>query len=250
MTDSAIRLHQPVDLTPLVHQLRKVLRLTTGTLITVLDNQGNEFDVRIVDLQAKSALGEVLTTRINVAEPTAQLTLYQCSLKADKFEWILQKGTELGVSCFVPVISTRSVVRPAAALLKKYDRWHAIIREAAEQCGRGRIPMLLDPLDWDAAITHAEGARYLPWEAETTSAPSLYAVLTAAISSSPASAAAQRRPCALLIGPEGGLTTTEVHKAQVAGWQTVSLGARILRAETAALAATTVIMATTENIVL
>jgi 16S rRNA (uracil1498-N3)-methyltransferase len=74
------------------------------------------------------------------SEPFHRLTLYQCSLKADKFEWILQKGTELGVSVFVPVISQRSVVRPESALLKKYDRWHTILREAAEQCGRGRLP--------------------------------------------------------------------------------------------------------------
>ncbi|MCB0063558.1 MAG: 16S rRNA (uracil(1498)-N(3))-methyltransferase [Caldilineaceae bacterium] len=229
LIDSPIHATQPVDLTPLAYQLNKVLRLSTGTEIVVLDNQGNEYGVRISVLQAKYARGEVLTARRNNAEPANSLTLYQCSLKADKFEWVLQKGTELGVTTFVPVISQRSIVRPAAALLKKYERWQTIVREAAEQCGRGRIPRLLEPLDWEAAVSQAEGVRLLPWEEEQTVAPLLSsAALQSLIQAAPA--------VSLLIGPEGGIAPEEASAAQSAGWQTVSLGPRILRAETAALA--------------
>ncbi|HRW05993.1 MAG TPA: 16S rRNA (uracil(1498)-N(3))-methyltransferase [Caldilineaceae bacterium] len=238
LTESPLRVNQSVDLAPLAHQLRKVLRLAPGALITLLDNQGNEFDVRLVDLHAKGARGEVLTTRVNRAEPEVCVTLYQCSLKADKFEWVLQKGTELGVRCFVPVISERSVVRPAAALLKKYDRWRAIMREAAEQCGRGRLPDLLDPMDWSIALHHAEGLRLFPWESRAESAPALHTLATQLLSS-PGQAA-------LLIGPEGGISTGEADQAHASGWQSVSLGPRILRAETAALAAVTLLMAANE----
>lgn len=230
LTDSPIHATQPVDLTPLAHQLNKVLRLSTGTEIIVLDNQGNEYGVRITVLQAKYARGEVLSARPNSAEPQNGLTLYQCSLKADKFEWVLQKGTELGVTTFVPVISQRSIVRPAAALLKKYARWQAIIREAAEQCGRGRIPQLLAPLDWEAAVSHADGLRLLPWEEDQEVIPLL--------SSSPLQSQIRGAPSvSLLIGPEGGIAPDEAHAARAVGWHAVSLGPRILRAETAALAA-------------
>ena len=107
---------------------------------------------------------EVVAAQPCLAEPREFLTLYQCSLKQDKFEWVLQKGTELGVSRFVPVISERSIVRPAEVLLKKYKRWQAIVREASEQCRRGRIPEIAVPLTWDAAVAGAEGMRLLPSE--------------------------------------------------------------------------------------
>jgi len=229
LTDVPLQVDQPIDLAPLAHQLANVLRLSVGDTLIVLDNRGNEFDVVLTAVQSKVAAGSVVAQRINRAEPTKPITLYQCSLKADKFEWVLQKGTELGVTAFVPVISQRSVVRPAAALQKKYGRWQAILREAAEQCGRGRIPQLLTPLNLPAALTHATALRLLPWEAEQQTAPLL------------AGEAIQRQIHAaaavnLLIGPEGGIAAAEASAAQAHGWQTVSLGPRILRAETAALA--------------
>jgi len=250
-----IHVNQPVDLTPLLHQLRNVLRLTPGALIIVLDNQGNEFDVCLRDLNTKRARGEVVAHRFNNAEPLIYLTLYQCSLKADKFEWILQKGTELGVRSFVPVISERSIVRPASALLKKYDRWQAILREAAEQCGRGRIPTLLEPMSWLAAIEHAEGTRLLPWEAEAMAAPTIHTFVTERLSPTdtlPATAIPDTTPpedsaFAILVGPEGGITANEAAQAEANGWHYISLGPRILRAETAALAATTILIATTDT---
>lgn len=234
LTDTSLLINTDVDLTPLAHQLNKVLRLQPGAMIQLLDGRGTEFDVRLTAVQSHHAAGEVLAARQNRAEPTTELTLYQCSLKADKFEWVLQKGTELGVSRFVPVISERSIVRPAAALLKKYERWQAILREAAEQCGRGRIPVLLDPLDWPEAINHATGLRLLPWETELATAPLLY--------STAIQQAMQHAPAiSLLIGPEGGIAAAEATQAQACGWQAISLGPRILRAETAALAAVTLI---------
>lgn len=233
-TDTPLLVHHTVDLMPLAHQLSKVLRLQSGAMIQLLDGEGNEYDVRLVAVQSHYAAGEVLEARQNRAEPTTELTLYQCSLKADKFEWVLQKGTELGVSRFVPVISERSIVRPAAALRKKYERWQAILREAAEQSGRGSIPQLFDPLDWPTAVTQAAGLRLLPWEAEQKTAPHLYSTgIQQTIQRSSA--------ISILIGPEGGITTEEAAAAQGRGWQTVSLGPRILRAETAALAAITLI---------
>lgn len=243
LTGTPLVPQQPVDLSPLAHQLNVVLRMNPHDQILLLDGSGQEFLTEIRHLERKRATGLILSTQPAPPEPACPLTLYQCSLKADKFEWVLQKGVELGVTHFAPVVSARSIVRPAAALLKKYTRWRAIIREAAEQCGRGVLPTLQEPLSWSAALERAAGLRLLPWEALLDQpdaggqADGLGAVLQTHLQQSV-------RPTAisLLVGPEGGITAEEATAAQQAGWQVISLGPRVLRAETAALAAVTIIM--------
>jgi 16S rRNA (uracil1498-N3)-methyltransferase len=237
LPNGALQVGQPVELTPLLHQLRLVLRLQAGAQLCLLDGQGSEFVVEVQQLDHRQARGLVLTQQPAQGEPPLSLTLYQCSLKADKFEWVLQKGTELGVTAFVPVISERSVVRPADALLKKYDRWQAILREAAEQCGRGMIPTLAPPLSWPTAVAQARGLRFIPWEEAESSDVRLQIADYLRVS------AQERQAINLLIGPEGGITGAEIGAAQASGWQIVSLGPRILRAETAALVTVTLVMA-------
>ncbi len=218
-----------VSLDPHAHQLHAVLRLSAGAALLLLDGSGLEYRAEIATLDARHATARVLDARACPTEPRLDLALYQCSLKGEKFEWVLQKGTELGVRRFVPVVSRRSVVRPVAALARKHARWQAVIREAAEQSQRGRLPELAPPLDFAAALLHAQGRRLLPWEGAAPDAPPPALDLT--------------QPVSLLIGPEGGLDDDEVAAATAAGWQVVSLGPRILRAETAALAAVAALMA-------
>jgi 16S rRNA (uracil1498-N3)-methyltransferase len=213
--------------------LANVLRMQAGDELLLLDGSGQEFLARLTSLSRHAASAQVLQARACPAEPALHLTLYQCSLKQDKFEWVLQKGTELGVSRFVPVIAERSIVRPAAALLNKIARWEAIVREAAEQCGRARLPEIAPPLEWDAAVAGRAGAGLLAWES-ATGAPALLPWLQA----QPSLAA-----LSLLIGPEGGVSAREAQAAVEQGWQLVGLGPRILRAETAAVAATAIVMA-------
>jgi 16S rRNA (uracil1498-N3)-methyltransferase len=131
----------------------------------------------------------------------------------------------------VPVISERSIVRPAEALVKKYGRWRDIVREAAEQCGRGRVPAVAPPAAWPAAVAGAAGLRLLPWEG-ALDAPRLLGVLQQNMQ--------DQQEASILIGPEGGITPAEAERAAAQGWQWVSLGPRILRAETAAVAAVSV----------
>ena len=226
---------QTVTLDHLAQQLANVLRMKPGDELILLDGSGQEFRARLTALERRTAGAQVLDSHPCTAEPPLHLTLYQCSLKQDKFEWVLQKGAELGVSRFVPVIAERSIVRPAAALLKKYDRWGAILREAAEQCGRARIPELSPPLDWAAAIAGRNGTGLLAWEG-AAGAPSLAHWLRG-------QGAIDR--LSLLIGPEGGVTDREAQAAVAGGWQLAGLGPRILRAETAAVAAAAIIMAST-----
>ena len=241
LPDAPLNRARPVDLSPLANQLSRVLRLEPGARIVVLPGDGRAFAVEITALDRRTATGRVVAEAEAPPPPPVALTLYPCSLKADKFEWVLQKGTELGVARFVPVISERSIVRPAAALLKKYERWRTIVREAAEQCGRATLPTLTSPLSWAEAVAataaelsgEANALKLLPWEAERAG-PSLLHVL-------------QQQPQAdaihLLVGPEGGLAADEVAAARRAGWQTVSLGPLILRAETASIAAVAGVMA-------
>ncbi len=93
-----------------------------------------------------------------------------CSLKGEKFGWVLQKCTELGVVRFVPVVSQRSIVRPASALEAKRERWQAVIREAAEQSHRALLPALTPALDFAQAIAQPQGTRLLPWEGAAAAA--------------------------------------------------------------------------------
>jgi len=227
----------------LARQLAGVLRLAPGAQLVLFDGSGAEFRAELVTLTARQATAQIVAVRPCPADPTSFLTLFQCTLKQDKFEWVLQKGTELGVARFVPVISQRSVVRPADALHSKYPRWRAILREATEQCGRARIPELAAPLTWAEALTAANGLRLVAWEAAQERRPLVAAVGELAIAARTTGA---RPQLAVAIGPEGGLATAEVTAAQAQGWEAVSLGPRILRAETAAISVAAIVAALLE----
>ncbi len=219
-----------VDLAPISHQLRNVLRLERGSVITLLDGSGAAYPTRIESLDVGQATGRVVAKQSVRSEPGVVLTLYQCVLKRERFEWVLQKGTELGMSRFVPVISSRTVVRPAARLLSKYERWGAIVREAAEQSRRGRLPTIKDPLLWDEALEQGAGLRLLAWEEAGGDGSGLYPRI------------ADAREVSLLVGPEGGISQEEAVAATERGWLPISLGPRVLRAETAAVAAATIVL--------
>lgn len=223
-----------VAVNELARQLALVLRMQAGDELMLFDGSGQEFRCRLLTLNRDTAVVQVLDCRASTSEPQLYVSLYQCSLKQDKFEWVLQKATELGISRFVPVISERSIVRPAAALLNKYDRWSTIVREATEQCGRARIPEIAQPVDWGTAVASRNGPGLLAWESAT-------GVSTMAQWLQQYAASAQR--LSVMIGPEGGLTDQEAQVAAAHGWQIVSLGPRILRAETAAIAAAVLTLA-------
>jgi 16S rRNA (uracil1498-N3)-methyltransferase len=217
-----------VTLDDYAHQLHTVLRLQPGATVMLLDGSGMEYPALLTRLDARHAQAAVEPGRVCASEPKLSLTLYQCSLKGEKFEWVLQKGVELGVRRFVPVVSKRSIVRPVATLAGKAERWRAVIREAAEQSCRAILPELAPPVGFETAIVSAQGQRLLPWEESGVGAPLKLDVHT---------------PVSLLVGPEGGFETSEVEAARAAGWQVITLGPRILRAETAAIASVAALMA-------
>ena len=174
-----------------------------------------------------------------MGEPDVQITLYQSLLSREKSEWVLQKCTEVGVVRFVPVVTSRSVVRDCDSIgPNKLARWRRIITEAAEQSRRGRLPRLEPPLTFAEACQQAEasgGLSLLAWEEEP--ATGLKAVLQASFEPPAPNAQYPISNIQILIGPEGGFTPEEVKLARTHGVLPITLGRRILRAETAGLVA-------------
>ncbi len=213
------------------HQLRRVLRLAAGARIIVADGQGRAWQAELVDVARPQAQARLLVEVVNHSEPAVRITLLQGTLKADKFEWVLQKGTELGIHRFVPLIVQRSVVRDPSVLAGKRPRWQSIVREAAEQSGRAWLPEVTPAQDLAAALHRREqpaDLRLLCWENETSHR--LRDVLPAG------EAAGRALTIDLFIGPEGGFAEAEVAAARASGVHVISLGPRILRAETSGLA--------------
>jgi 16S rRNA (uracil1498-N3)-methyltransferase len=217
-------------------QIQQVLRLQPGAKVAVLDNAGVEYDVTLAEVTRGRVLGRIEGQRAAAGEPQNRLTLYQSLLPRDKFEWVLQKGTEVGVHTFVPVITRRTLVRESKAAANKQERWERIIQEAAEQAGRGRLPFLHPPLTFAGALERAAASdcRMIPWEkaAGTTVGMALNRLPTGV----------GQATIALFIGPEGGFEEREIEQAQAAGAVTVTLGPRILRTETAAVVSAALIL--------
>ncbi len=209
------------------HHLATVLRVRVGDALEVFDGKGQVFDATVVTLGAES-----LTVRLSQprsAPPTRQVTIVQGLPKADKLELVLQKGTELGASAFLPVSTARSVVKLEGREDKKLERWRRIVEEAARQCGRFDVPAVLEPRPLKG-LTLAGTTLLVLDEAEHTR------TLSSALEGLGPS-----QPVALVIGPEGGLDRAEVDALRAAGAVSVTLGPLILRTETAALAALAVL---------
>jgi 16S rRNA (uracil1498-N3)-methyltransferase len=220
---------------PLVHRLRNVLRVQGGTHILLLDNSGWEHELEITGVTSQRIQGHVIRKSLALAEPRTKITLYQALLKLNKFECVLQKATELGVVGFVPMISERCVVGSLEDISKaKVERWWRILLAGAEQSGRGRLPGLRPTMLFANACEEAgrAGLTLIPWEEEGERA--LSSVLKA-MDEPPFS-------INLFIGPEGGFTSDEMSQARSHGAIPITLGPRILRAETAGLVAATAIL--------
>ncbi len=203
-------------------QIERVLRLKPGDRVVALDGSGREHVV-LLDTVGRGAVGSIECTRPNEAEPVTRLTLYLGLLKGAKFELVLQKCTEVGVSCFVPVATARAV--RAEPSVTRQTRFVAIVREAAEQSGRGLVPQVGEPAPLRDALLHAcaTGPTVLLWEDERNRRMKDLEL------------PAESGSANLFVGPEGGFTAEEVESARRAGAQIVMLGRRILRSETAAI---------------
>ena len=203
-------------------QIARVLRLQIGDTVCLFDGSGDEYVVRLTSLGRDEARAEVVDRRAGQAEPAARVTLFLALLnKPDKFEWALQKCTEVGASSFVPLLSERTIARPPNH--SRYERWSRIIQEAAEQSGRTLLPSLEPAQPFAQAIARASSGNAI--------IPTLDSITPLARVVEPAA------NLSIFVGPEGGFTPEEVAAASSAGIVRVTLGPRTLRAETAAVVA-------------
>jgi 16S rRNA (uracil1498-N3)-methyltransferase len=213
------------------HHLCRVLRLKEGDRLFALDGLGSLYHVTLDSVSKDRATGTVTGSEPAGGEPPVPITLAAAIPKGERWEWILQKATELGVSRIQPLMTSRTVVQiDARKAPDKLARWQKIVLEAAEQCERGRVPEVLPPLTWNAFLKSAASA---------AAAPALMlACLERAGEAMPQVLEASPKPTSItvLVGPEGGFSPQESDEALALGAKGISLGKRILRAETASLA--------------
>jgi 16S rRNA (uracil1498-N3)-methyltransferase len=220
----------------IAHQITHVLRLGEGDQVGVLDDSGTIHYVRLQKDPPESILtGTVYDQQAVTTEPHARLRLYFGLSNREKVEWVLQKGTEIGVAFFCPFVSSRTLMTSPALSPKKAARWARIIREAAEQSGRGRLPKLNPPQPLTDCFLEVQGSScpsLIAWEDAPRDGNSLAEALSGFASGE----------VNLFVGPEGGFSAEEVSTALEAGIQVVSLGSRILRMETAAIVLPTLVL--------
>lgn len=210
------------------HQVARVLRLQPGARICVLDGRGRECEAVLEEVTPRHASAHALEWRPTSGEPRAHVALALGILKGEKMDWAVQKATEVGAAEILPVECARSVVRvDGERAAGKAERWQRIAREAAEQCRRGRVPEVSRPATLASVLARAPEFDRILLADEGETAP-----LSEALSPAPSGASLR---ILLLVGPEGSFTPEEAEAARAVGALPVSLGSRILRAETAAL---------------
>lgn len=210
------------------HHAIRVLRLRSGDGLTLFTGTGGEYLARIADVERSRVSAEVLGWLPRERESPLSITLVQALQAGEKMDLTVQKAVELGVHRIVPVISRRSVVRLAdQRALRRLEHWRGVVAAACEQCGRNRLPEVAAPErldDWLARRSESSELRLLLAPAAGRS-----------LASVPAPGADVR--VELLVGAEGGLAPEELQMASRCGFLSLRLGPRILRTETAGLAA-------------
>jgi 16S rRNA (uracil1498-N3)-methyltransferase len=208
----------------------QVLRLQPGHALTLFNGEGGEFSAEVQHMGRSEVRVVVGEHRAVECEAAVQVHLAVGMPANERMDWLVEKATELGVHRITPLMTERSVVRLTGERAdKKQAHWQAVAASASEQCGRNRVPLIDAPERLDAWLAR-----------QTPQADLLHGVLSLHASTQPLAALREGRAThawVLLNGPEGGLTDAEDAAARAKGFVAVSLGARVLRAETAALGA-------------
>jgi 16S rRNA (uracil1498-N3)-methyltransferase len=209
-----------------VRHIRRVLRLKAGDEVVIFDGLGKEYEGMIVEEAPFSVVIKVQNIFSSKRDSSLEVILAQSLVKGEKMDYLIQKATELGVKEIIPFFSSRSVpLLEKSGRLKRYHRWGKIAIEASKQCGRGVIPKIEPLQDYSEMLQIAspDSFRLILWEREGIK---LKEVLERS---------KEKTRIFSVIGPEGGFSQEEVEEAKRAGFIPVTLGKRILRAETASL---------------
>lgn len=203
------------------HHIINVHRKRVGDVLYAVDGQGTVYECTIAEILSNKVRASIHKKYRGLNEPTFKLTLAVGLTKRTAYEWVIEKGTELGVSSFVPVITQRSLMQERG---HKIERWRRIALAAMKQCGRSRIPDIKSPTPFQVVLhTSDSDLKWLAHESANTNWGSLSQKVDNASSGT------------LLIGPEGGFTDEEVREAKVSGFSAFGMGPRRLRTETAAM---------------
>jgi len=209
-----------------VRHIRKVLRLKTGDKIFVFDGLGREFEGTIIEEGRASVMVKIQRSLSPKRDSPLEVTLAQSLLKGEKMDYLIQKATELGIKEIIPFFSSRSVpLLEKSRSLKRHHRWGKIAIEASKQCGRGVVPKIESLQTYSDMLHNAstDHLRLILWERDGIRLKKML------------EGSKERKKIFFVIGPEGGFSQDEVEKAERVGFVAVTLGKRILRAETASL---------------
>ena len=217
-----------------VNHIKNVLRLREGDCIVIGDGSGKDYICTISDIGQQSVLADIEDIVANASELPVKIVLFQGVPKGDKFEFVIQKAVELGVSEIIPVYMDRTVVKlDSKKELKKLERYNAIAMSAAKQSGRGIIPVVKEYMTYNKAIDYAKtlSMNIVPYESAKGIEYSREVI--ASISGNDS--------IGIFIGPEGGFAAEEIEKAKSIDAKIITLGNRILRTETAGMAILSII---------
>ena len=216
------------------HYLSHVLRLKVGEKIEMLTEDKMLYVVELISFEEKCIKGRIISAQEYTDDTKIEIKLYQGLPKGDKLDLIIQKCTELGIKAITPVEMPRSIAKIGDKGEKKLARWQKIALEASQQSKRLQVPQINNPLSWKRfleEIKDEEGLNLLLWEDESTVG------LKNVLNQYPNAGKIN-----IIIGPEGGLSADEAEELKKMGIMSVSLGKRILRTETAGVAATAMIL--------
>ena len=213
----------------LLHHLRDSLRLHPGDSLLLNDGCGTRYRVEVTHVTSHAIDSRIIDRHTEAARRAPPIVLGQALIKGDKMDWVIQKATELGIAAVVPIHSTHSVIKPNPERLEhQQSRWERIARDAAQQSERWTVPTIADPVDLALICRQYASAPLKGILAERSSGSSLATIPLPQD---------RKHPIVLLVGPEGGWAPDEQRLAQQQGFLPLTLGPRILRAETAAIAA-------------
>lgn len=218
-----------------VNHMKNVLRMKPGELMEISDGTGARYLCELKTFEAEQALLQIIDVWKDDVELASKIYLFQGLPKGDKMELIVQKAVELGVYEIIPTVTKRSVVRlDEKKAGKKVQRWNAIAESAAKQAGRGMIPQVRDVMTLPGALAYARSldVRLIPYEKAEGMETSRRVI----------SGIRTGQSVGVFIGPEGGFETEEVEQAAAVGVESISLGRRILRTETAGIAVLSILM--------
>lgn len=217
---------------PLCDHLRASLRVTAGEELWVGDDARRRYRIVVESVAPRALIGRVVEEREGPPRPGWRITLGQALLKGERMDWLIQKATELGTAAIVPLVTARTVVRPRPGRLEgQQSRWQAIALEAAQQSERWDLPAVSPPCDAADFFSREAGSIKLIL-AERAAGQSLFRLPLPS---------ADAGLLVLAVGPEGGWTEAEIGSALANGFLPITLGERILRAETATVAALSVL---------